>query len=91
MDDINVITIEKNVPIPEVRVSGGGKYRYRFLKSVEVSDSFVINGNTPGFTPKAVRQYLYCQHSQKHGRRYTIRTLSGPNENPTAIRAWRIQ
>ena len=56
MEGINVITIEKNVPIPEPRVSGCGKYRYRFLKSVEVSDSFVINGNTPGFTPKAVRQ-----------------------------------
>ena len=90
MEGINVITIEKNVPIPEPRVAGGGKYRYRFLKSVDISDSFVINGNTPGFTPKGVRQYLYSQHS-KSGRRYTIRTLSGPNENPTAIRAWRIQ
>ena len=91
MENINVITIEKNVPIPEPRVAGGGKYRYRFLKSVEIGDSFVINGNTPGFTPKGVRQYLYCQHCKKHGRRYTIRTLSGPNEKPTAIRAWRIQ
>ena len=74
----------------EITVGGGGRHRYRFLKSVEVGDSFVINGNTPDFTPKGVRQYLYSQHS-KSGRRYTIRTLSGPNENPTAIRAWRIQ
>ena len=91
MENINIITIEKNIPIPEPRIAGGRKFLYGFLRSVEVGDSFVINGNTPGFTPKGVRQYLYCQHCKKHGRRYTIRTLSGPNEKPTAIRAWRIQ
>ena len=56
MENINVITIEKNIPIPEPRIAGGRKFLYGFLRSVEVGDSFVINGNTPGFTQKVVRQ-----------------------------------
>ena len=85
----NVITIEKDVPIPELRYSSG-KVKYKFLDNMKVGDSFVINGNTPDFTPKAVRQYLYSQHSKKGTTRYTIRTLSGPHGKPTAVRCWRI-
>ena len=87
----NVITIEKEVPIPELRYNNG-KVKYKFLDNMEVGDSFIINGNTPDYRPKGVRQYLYGQHFKTgHKRRYTIRTLSGPNENPNSIRCWRIK
>ena len=86
----NVILIEKDVPIPKLR-HNGGKVKYGFLDKMEIGDSFIINGNTPDFHPKGVRQYLYGQHFKKGGRkRYTIRTLSGPNKNPSSIRCWRI-
>ena len=89
MEKTNIITIEKNIPIPEIRITGS--YRYLFLNNMEVGDSFVINGNTPDFTPKGVRQHLYSEHCKKHGKRYTVRTLSGHYNKPTAIRAWRVK
>ena len=90
MNNTNIITIEKNIPIPKL-MHGYGRVRYKFLENMEIGDSFVINGNTPDFTPKGVRQYLYSQHSKKDAIRFTIRTLSGPNDQPTAIRAWRVK
>tara|TARA_Y100001938_G_scaffold117312_1_gene161758 strand:+ start:184 stop:456 length:273 start_codon:yes stop_codon:yes gene_type:complete len=87
----NVITIEKDVPIPELRYASG-KVKYKFLDNMKVGDSFIINGNTPDYRPKGVRQYLYGQHFKTgNKRRYTIRTLSGPNKNPSSIRCWRIK
>ena len=89
MNTTNVITIEKNIPVPELRFTGS--HRYLFLNSMEVGDSFAINGNTPDFTPKGVRQHLYGKHHVKNSnRRYTIRTISGHHSKPRAIRVWRI-
>ena len=84
----NIITIEKNVPIPELRI-GGTRMKYVFLDNMEVGDSFCINGNTPNYSPKAVRSHVYAKHS-KSKRRYAIRTLTGHFRKPKAIRVWRI-
>ena len=86
----NIITIEKNIPIPELRFSGG-RERYTFLKKMEIGDSFYINGSTPDITPKGVRQYVYGEHFKKHGRRYTVRTMEGGFVKPKAIRVWRVR
>ena len=87
----DVITIEKNIPVPDLRQSSGG-YRYRFLGNMEVGDSFTINGNTPNYSPKGVRSYLYGRHTVKNSnRKYTIRTTSGHHSKPVAIRVWRIK
>ena len=87
----DVITIEKDIPIPDLRQSSGG-YRYKFLNSMDVGDSFTINGNTPNYSPKGVRSYLYGRHNVKNGnRKYTIRTTSGHHSKPIAIRVWRIK
>tara|TARA_Y100001938_G_scaffold129472_1_gene184405 strand:+ start:129 stop:401 length:273 start_codon:yes stop_codon:yes gene_type:complete len=90
MNNTNIITIEKNIPIPKL-ITGFSRARYKFLKNMDIGDSFVINGNTPDFTPKGVRQYVYSQHSKNNPIRYTVRTLSGPNDKPTAIRVWRVK
>ena len=42
----NVITIEKDIPIPPI-ASKGEHGNYRFVNQMQVGDSFVINGNTP--------------------------------------------
>ena len=85
----NIITIEKNVPIPELRV-GGTRMKYVFLDNMEVGDSFCINGNTPDYSPKAVRSHVYGKHSTKNRTRYTVRTIKGNADSPTEIRVWRI-
>ena len=86
----NIITIEKNIPIPELRV-GCDSLKYMFLSNMEVGDSFCINGNTPDYSPKGVRSYIYGKHSNKDITRYTVRTIKGDSDNPRAIRIWRVQ
>tara|TARA_Y100001938_G_C7929494_1_gene348616 strand:+ start:114 stop:389 length:276 start_codon:yes stop_codon:yes gene_type:complete len=89
-NNTNIITIEKNVPIPELRI-GGNRMKYIFLNNMEIGDSFCINGNSPDYSPKAVRSHIYGKHSTKSKARYTVRTIKGDSENPKEIRVWRIQ
>ena len=90
MDKINVITIEKNIPIPTLTWSTRNPEKYRFVQAMELLDSFKVNGNTPDFSPSTVRSYIYGLNS-KGERKYTIRTLEGHSNNPTAIRVWRVK
>ena len=90
MKNTNIITIEKNIPIPELRI-GGNRMKYIFLNNMEIGDSFCINGNSPDYSPKAVRSHVYGKHSTKVKARYTVRTIKGDSENPKEIRVWRIQ
>ena len=90
----NVITIEKNIPIPAI-IGGGTGDKYAFIELLESGDSFVINGNTPDMTPKAVKCWVYNQRtkgktSELRARRYTIRTLTGTSVRPISIRVWRV-
>tara|TARA_Y100001951_G_C11091389_1_gene156923 strand:+ start:235 stop:525 length:291 start_codon:yes stop_codon:yes gene_type:complete len=86
----NVITIEKNIPVPSMKVYGCVE-KYSFLKSMDIGDSFSINGNTPDFTPAAVRSFIYGQNANKKTNRYTIRTTAGRSGNPSSIRVWRVK
>ena len=88
---MNVITIEKDVPIPTIiRPFDYGKYE--FMRGMEVGDSFKINGNTPDYKAHRVRQYVYSgKTAKRYGMRFSIRTLEGPCKKPTAIRVWRVK
>ena len=90
MENINVITIEKNIPIPALIWRKGNSEKYMFINSMEIMDSFKVNGNTPNFSPSTVRSHVYGLNS-KGERKFTIRTLEGHSSNPTAIRVWRIK
>ena len=93
MSRTNVVTIEKNIPIPDAHPrSLHGKYD--FVNNMEIGDSFVINGNTPDITPKAIKCWIYNQRTKGktislRRRRYTMRTLIGSSTNPVSIRIWR--
>ncbi len=88
---MNVITIEKDVPIPDpIHQHNQGKYK--FMRNLEVGDSFVINGNTPDYDAARVRSYVYSNKTAaRYGMRFSIRTLEGPCKKPTAIRVWRVK
>ena len=86
----NVITIERNIPIPEIQVRGD-RAKYMFLNAMQAGDSFCINGNTPDYSPKAVRSHVYGKHSTKTKVRYTVRTIRGDSNNPKEIRVWRVK
>ena len=96
MENINVITIEKNIPIPELTWSKACLDKYNFVEMMEIGDSFKVNGNTPNFTPSAIRAYIYGLNSKKipteiPPKKFTIRTLEGHSKHPTAIRVWRVR
>tara|TARA_E500000305_G_scaffold65652_1_gene52269 strand:+ start:68 stop:343 length:276 start_codon:yes stop_codon:yes gene_type:complete len=91
MNNTTVITIEKNIPIPSRR-HGVDSFKYKFLKQMDIGDSFVVDEATPDFTPATLRQFLYSQHAKKHNRRrYTVVTLQGDHDHPSSIRVWRVQ
>jgi len=95
MNGTNVITIEKNIPIPPYSRGGGVFGKYNFIEVLIAGDSFVVNGNTPDITPRAIKCWIYNQRTKGktadlRSRRYTMRTLSGSSLNPTSIRIWRI-
>ena len=90
MENINIITIEKNIPIPALTWSKGSPERYNFMDRMENGDSFRVNGNTPNFHPSTVRSYVYGLNS-KTEKIFTIRTLEGNSSNPMSIRVWRIR
>lgn len=91
--ETNVITIEKNIPIPPIVYPGRRSHgKYSFVYNMEVGDSFKINGNTPNFKAKEVRQYMYNLNSKKSlNMRFAVHTLDGASSNPKAIRVWRIK
>ena len=90
MDKINVIVIEKNIPIPALTWSSGNSEKYVFMQTMEPLDSFKVNGNTPGFSPSTVRAYVYGLN-KKTDKKYTIRTLEGSSNKPVSIRVWRVK
>ena len=89
----NVITIEKNVPIPESRSVCQTTTKYDFIQNMEIGDSFVVDNTNPDINPKLVRGYVYgLKHKRKdNGREYVIRTLSGNSKRPNKIRVWRTK
>ena len=96
MNRPNVITIQKNIPIPASSHGIRSKGKYEFVETLEVGDSFIINGNTPDITPKAIKCWVYNQTvkgktSALRNRRYTTRTLKGTSAEPKSIRIWRVQ
>ena len=90
MKSTNVITIEKNIPIPELSIGRSCGEKYNFISKLKQTDSFSINGNTPDFNPCTIRAHIYKLNATTE-RKYTIRTIQGPSARPLEIRVWRTQ
>tara|TARA_Y100000589_G_scaffold159909_1_gene152092 strand:- start:1028 stop:1294 length:267 start_codon:yes stop_codon:yes gene_type:complete len=87
--ETNVITIEKGIPIPEYTWHGNST-KYKFIKNMDIGDSFYINGTTPDFSPVSVKAHVYKLNADTE-RKYTIRTIEGKSKNPISIRVWRTK
>ena len=89
----NIITIERNVPVPTYNTGRGrGRIKYAFVDNMEVGDSFCINGSTPDYVPINIKAHMYkLNASIRDSKQYTIRTLEGSSKNPISIRIWRTQ
>jgi hypothetical protein len=94
-NSINTIVIEKDIPIPSPRGRGSAG-KYNFVLDLEAGDSFVVNGNTPNMSARAIKCWVYNQPrkgltAEMRSRKYACRTLRGSSLNPTAVRIWRIR
>ena len=88
----NIIKIDRNIPIPRDNRSWG-LYKYSFMETMEIGDSFEINSNQQDFTPMGVRSYAYQyrRHNKNSNFKFTVRVTSGNSKRPRAVRVWRIQ
>ena len=100
---MNVIKIDKNIPLPKVTHTNR-RSDFHFLKSLEVGDSFMVNGNTPNLSPKSAMTACYSlakkyrDLSVKGGSDYqlrnfriSIRTQEGTSLKPKSVRIWRVR
>ena len=94
----NIIKIEKNIPIPEVRWGAGKPSRLNFIKDLDIGDSFVINGQTPDITPLSALNAAYslAHKLRKEGGetfnfKVTCRVIDGSHSKPKAVRIWRVR
>jgi len=94
----NIIKIEKNIPIPEIRWGSGRLSRLDFIKDLDIGDSFVINGQTPDITPLSALNAAYslAHKLRKEGGetfnfKVTCRVIDGSHSKPKAVRIWRVR
>ena len=93
---MNILKIEKNIPLPPLKIKRVSKYE--FLEHLEIGDSFVVDDKTTDFSPKeSVRScYSYSLKLRQRGGRFEdfrirTRTLIGLSGNPASVRIWRVQ
>ena len=86
---VNIITIEKNVPLPKRLRGVRESFKYVFMNRMQVGDSFSVNEDHPDYSPHAVRCYVHSKRARTGSRKYATRTIKGNSKNPTAIRVWR--
>ena len=100
---MNVIKIDKNIPLPKVTHANRHSH-FHFLKSLEVGDSFIVNGNTPNLNPKSAMTACYSlakkyrdlsvrggSDYQLRNFRISIRTQDGTSLKPKSVRIWRVR
>ena len=91
----NVITIRDNIALPTPRLSRKLS-KYGFIGTLEVGQSFEINGDTPDYKAKSLAPAAYAVAS--HVRKTTIhkkftvacRNLEGTCKEPVVVGCWRV-
>ena len=88
------ILIRDNVelPCPE---RGNTYSKYGFITTLEVGESFEVDGDTPGFKAKSLAPaaYAIAKHvrTTTRNKKFTVacRTLHGTCKEPTVVGCWR--
>ena len=90
----NVIEIRNNVPLPMPHASRQLS-KYGFISTLEVGESFEVNGDTPDFKAKSLAPaaYAIAKHvrTTTRNKKFTVacRTIHGTCKNPTVVGVWR--
>jgi|TARA_R100000049_G_C1870271_1_gene30326 hypothetical protein len=86
------IKIRTDVPLPPARPY---MTRYAFIQTLDVGESFEVNGDTPGYKAKSLAPAAYQVASfvrKTTNKKFKIacRTLEGTSKNPIRTAVWRI-
>ena len=88
------IVIRNNVPVPNAE-RGNTYSKYGFITTLEVGESFEVNGDTPAFKAKSLAPaaYAIAKHvrTTTRNKKFTVacRTIHGTCKNPTVVGVWR--
>ena len=88
------IKIRNNVELPNPE-RGNTYSKYSFISTLEVGESFEVNGDTPDFRAKSLAPaaYAIAKHvrTTTRNKKFTIacRTIHGTCKEPTVVGCWR--
>ena len=88
------IVIRNNVPVPNAE-RGNTYGKYSFISTLQVGESFEIDGDTPGFKAKSLAPaaYAVAKHVRDNTRnkKFTVacRTIHGTCKDPLVVGVWR--
>ena len=88
------ILIRTNVPLPSPE-RGNTYSKYGFISTLEIGESFEVNGDTPTFKAKSLAPaaYAIAKHvrTTTRNRKFTVacRTIHGTCKDPLVVGVWR--
>ena len=88
------ILIRNNVPLPSPD-RGNTLSKYGFISTLEVGESFEVNGDTPDYKAKSLAPaaYAIAKHvrTTTRNKKFTVacRTVHGTCKEPTVVGCWR--
>ena len=88
------IIIRSNVPLP-CPERGNTISKYGFISTLEVGESFEVDGDTPGFKAKSLAPaaYAIAKHvrTTTRNKKFTVacRIVHGTCKEPTVVGCWR--
>ena len=88
------ILIRNNVPLP-CPERGNTYSKYGFISTLNVGESFEVNGDTPEFKAKSLAPaaYAIAKHirTTTRNKKFTVacRTVHGTCKEPTVVGCWR--
>jgi len=87
------IKIRSNMSLPPVRKNVMNKYG--FITTLEVGESFEVNGDTPDYKAKSLAPAAYSVASQyrkttNKNFKVACRTIEGTSSNPIRSACWRV-
>ena len=93
-DVTNVIHIRNNVPLTSP-IMTRQLSKYGFISTLEVGESFEVNGDTPEFKARSLAPAAYAVakyvRTSTRNKKFTIacRTLHGTCKDPLVVGVWR--
>jgi hypothetical protein len=87
------IKIRSNVELPPALKTAS--HKYEFITTLEVGESFEVNGDTPDYKPKSLASGVYqvaSRYRKTTDKTFKVacRTIEGTSSDPIRSACWRV-